>query len=57
MKRTEFMSEAYRALQDFEKSWNRGQREDGEELWPEEMGESDWWEQLIAHIEYMGEEG
>ena len=51
MNRNEFMSKAYKALQSFETRWDRGQRGEEPDAWPDEMPEEDWWEQLIVHLE------
>ena len=54
MDRSDFMSLLYKEVQFFETRWNRGQRSDTPEHWPNEMEEGDWWGQFMAHLEMQG---
>lgn len=54
MDRSDFMSLLYKEVQFFETRWNRGQRSDTPEYWPNEAEEEFWWDQFMAHLEMQG---
>ncbi len=51
MDRSNFMAELYKTVQNFETYWNRNQRGEEPENWPNELPEEDWWEQFLMFVE------